>query len=341
MNSFSTQFDIDGQMVGVGCPVYIIAEAGVAHFGSEEQAYQLVDLAKGAGANAVKFQVFDIDAMISKESFEWKQRLGPRQLPYQAFERIQKYCYKKGITFFATAHDEPSLEFLESINVPVYKVGSGEVGNWPYLKRVADIGKPLIFSTGMYHQNQISEALDIIHSSGNVNVAALHCVTDYPTSANDASLGNIKLIRDSFDVVAGYSDHTMGYHLPLVSVALGASIIEKHITLDYNIPNAQDWKVSCGPDNFEQFIQQVRDVELAMLTRMTGPTKNEKNSMYWAGKSLVAARNIPQGNIITESDIVAKRPGSGISPSRTGEVLGKKTKVAIDFDDIIKLENFD
>lgn len=338
---FNKRFDIDGRAVGDGAPVYIIAEAGVAHFGSEEKAYRLVDLATEACADAVKFQVFDVEEMISKDAEEWRARLGSRQLGYDAFERIQKYCQHKGITFFATAHDEPSLDFLDTLNVPVYKIGSGEVGNWAFVERVASRGKPVILSTGMYRQEQIGEALRTMESTGNMNLAILHCVTDYPAAPHDIALGNIELIRDRFSVVTGYSDHTAGYHIPLAAIALGARIIEKHITLDYNVPNAQDWKVSCGPDNLKTFVSQVRDIEAAMTTRTDGPTENEKRSILWASKSLVTRRDIAVGHVINQEDLCSKRPGNGISPSRIEEILGRVAKRALPQDAMIKLEDLE
>lgn len=341
MPTFNANFDIDGKRVGEDAPVYIIAEAGVAHFGSEEKAYRLIDLAADARADAVKFQVFNVDAMISKDSYEWRERLGSRCLPYDAFERIQKYCAKKEITFFATAHDEPSLDFLGTLNVPVYKIGSGEVGNWPFVKRVAACGKPVILSTGMYRPEQIGEALHAMAAIGNRNVAVLHCVTDYPASPRDIALGNVKLIRDRFDVIAGYSDHTAGYHIPLAAVALGARIVEKHITLDYNVPNAQDWKVSCGPDNLKAFVSEVRDVEAAISTRIDGPTENEKRSFLWASKSLVARHDIAPGQIIGEKDLCSKRPGNGISPSRIDEIVGRVAKRGLGRDVVIRLEDLE
>ena len=294
--------------------------------GNEEKAYQLVDLAAEAGADAVKFQVFDVDEMIAKESQEWKRRLLSRQLPYRSFERIQAYCLEKKITFFATAHDEPSLEFLATLDVPVYKVGSGEVGNWPYLYKVASQGKPVIFSTGMYRMEQIAEALEVVAKSSNPDVAVLHCVARYPTPPTEVNLENIAKIRERFQVISGYSDHTSGFHIPLASVALGANIVEKHISLDFNIPNAQDWKVSCGPHDLNHFITQVREIEAALSSREEGPTEAELESMTWAGKSLVARHDIEKNSVITKDDLLAKRPGTGISPSKLDKVIGRRTK---------------
>lgn len=341
MSMFNSRFDIDGRPVGENSPVFIIAEAGVAHFGSEEKAYRLVDLAADAGADAVKFQVFDVDAMIAAESPEWRERLASRQLPYVAFERIRRYCIDRNITFFATAHDEPSLDFLGSLDVPVYKIGSGEVGNWRFIERAAGFGKPIIFSTGMYRQEQISEALKTIAATGNRDAAVLHCVTAYPASPCDIALGNVAMISERFRVVTGYSDHTAGYHIPLAAVALGAKIIEKHITLDYDVPNAQDWKVSCGPDNLRTFVAQVRDIEATLTVRRIGPTEAEQRSMLWASKSLVTRRDIAPGEVLQEQDICAKRPGNGIPPFQMGMVLGRVVKRSLPRDAVITLEDFE
>lgn len=335
---FSERFEIDGRPVGGGCPVYVIAEAGVAHFGNEEKAYRLVDLAADAGADAVKFQVFDVDALISSALPDWRDRLSSRQLPYEAFRRIQTYSRHKGVTFFATAHDEPSLDFLTTLDVPVYKVGSGEVGNWPFLQRVASLGKPVVFSTGMFQRDQVGEALNAVREAGNPDVAVLHCVTRYPTPPEEVSLGNMQWIRENHHVITGYSDHTRGFHFPLAAVALGARIIEKHITLDYDVPNAQDWKVSCGPDDLGIFIQQLREIEAGLGMRPLGPTAGERDSLVWASKSLVPVRDIPAGTVLQIADLVGKRPGTGISPSRIGEVVGKATKVNLVRDQVIEWE---
>jgi N,N'-diacetyllegionaminate synthase len=339
--SFAHRFEISGRAVGADARVYVIAEAGVAHFGNEEKAYKLVDLAVKAGADAVKFQVFDVDALIAAELTEWKQRLRSRQLPYEAFARIQTYCRRCGITFFATAHDEPSLDFLSSLDVPVYKVGSGEIGNWPYLRRVAGLGKPLIFSTGMYNFEQIGEALEVVRSAGNAEVVVLHCITRYPTPPAEASLGNIRAIRERYEVISGYSDHTAGFHIPLAAVALGARVVEKHITLDYNVPDAQDWKVSCGPADLHVFISQLRDIEASLARKDEVPSEGEQQSLAWAGKSLVTARALPAGSVLERSDVLAKRPGTGIAPARIDEVVGRRAKRALEPDVVLAWEDLE
>lgn len=336
---FNHCFKIADSSVGDNCPVYIVAEAGVAHFGNEEKAYRLVDLAAQAGADAIKFQIFDVDALISNESPEWRERLGSRVLPYESFRRIQCYCRDKKIVFFATAHDEKSLDFLLELDAPVYKVGSGEVGNWPYLQRIAALDKPLILSTGMYHPKQVVKALEIVSKAGNRNLALLHCVTRYPVPPQEAALGNIASLREKFHVVTGYSDHTSGFHFPLVAVALGARIVEKHITLDYNVPNAQDWKVSCGPADLGEFVRQIREIEVGLGTRESGPTQGERESLTWAAKSLVPKRDIKKGEVIAAADLVSKRPGTGISPSEIEQVIGRRARVDIPEDRLIQWEH--
>jgi N,N'-diacetyllegionaminate synthase len=341
MMPFASRFEVAGRAVGEGAPVFVIAEAGVAHFGSEEKAYRLVDLAVQGGADAVKFQIFDVDALISQELPDWRERLSSRQLPYDAFARIQAYSRDKGITFFATAHDEPSLEFLASLDVPLYKVGSGEVGNWPFLQRVASLGKPMIFSTGMYRLEQVEQALTALTTTGNPEVAVLHCVTRYPTPPEEVSLGNMVRLRERFPVITGYSDHTRGFHFPLAAVALGARIIEKHISLDFDVPNAQDWKVSCGPHDLAEFIRQLREVEAGLDVRATGPTAGERESLAWAAKSLVLARSLPAGARLAPTDLASKRPGTGISPARIADVVGRTLRTALPRDKVLNWEDLE
>lgn len=335
---FSKTFDIAGRTVGEHCPVYIVAEAGVAHFGSVEKAKDLVDLAVNANVDAVKFQVFKTGELICAESEEWIGRLSSKELPYEAFVDISRYCKEKGITFFATAHDEASLDFLDELDVPVYKIGSGEVDNWPFIKKVAGKGKPVILSTGMYTWEQIEKAVEIFDEANNPDLAILHCVTSYPT---DPDLVNLRAINTilRLGVIAGYSDHTRGFHFPLAATALGAAIIEKHITLDFDVPNAQDWKVSCGSDDLHLMVDQIREIEVGLGHGEKEPCHAEKKSLAWARKSLVAACDIAAGQAITRDILVSKRPGSGISPADTEKVTGKKLVVDIRKDTVITWEH--
>jgi N-acetylneuraminate synthase/N,N'-diacetyllegionaminate synthase len=335
---FSETFKIAGRSVGWGQPIFIVAEAGVAHFGSLEKARAFVDLAVLAGADAIKFQIFKTNELVSQEAQDWIERLKPKELPFEGFQEIQAYCREKGIIFFATAHDEPSLEFLDSLDVPVYKIGSGEVANWPFLEKVASGGKPVILSTGMYTLEEIGQALATFAVTGNPDVAVLHCVTRYPTPAPEVNLRAMQTIQETFDVFTGYSDHTEGIHFPLAAATLGAKIIEKHISLDFNVPNAQDWMVSCGSNDLPLLVKHIRDIEVGLGSGIKAPSTGEQASLLWARKSLVAARDIREGEVITADLLQAKRPGTGIPPARFGEVVGRRAKVEICKDRIIRWE---
>ncbi len=339
MYKFSENIRIADRLIGDHHPLFIIAEAGVSHFGSLEKAKRLVDLAVEAKADAVKFQIYRTEELISKESFEWIGRLKTKELPFEAFHKIKSYCESRGIIFFATAHDKKSLECLDDLDVPVYKIGSGEIDNWSFLKLVASRGKPVILSTGMYTMKKISQALDTFMEVDVRDIALLHCVTQYPTPPQDVNLRAMESIRKKFNIIVGYSDHTEGYHFPLVAAALRASIIEKHISLDFNVPNAQDWKVSCGPEDFCLMVKQIREIEEGMGSGIKKPGRNEMKSIAWARKSLIAADEIVEGETITHTKIAFKRPGTGIPPCDVDKVIGKKATKTIHKDMMIKWED--
>lgn len=339
--NWSKAFTIAHRAVGEGAAVFIIAEAGVAHFGSLKRAFELVDLAVEAGADAVKFQIFRTNELISSVSPEWRNRMQAKELSTKDFWEIKHYCATKGIPFLATAHDEPSLGELDDLDVPAYKIGSGEVKNWQFLGKVAGRGKPVILSTGMYTLKDISKALEVIAQTGNPDLAILHCVTAYPTPPNEVNLLAIKTIRETFDAVTGYSDHTVGYHFPLAAVTLGAKIIEKHITLDFDIPNAQDWKVSCGPENLHLMVSEIREIEAGLGTGVKEPGSTEQKSLDWARKSLVAAYDILPGEVLTSEKIKFKRPGTGIMPADAEKVIGRRVRVEIQRDSLILWEHLE
>jgi N-acetylneuraminate synthase/N,N'-diacetyllegionaminate synthase len=337
-HSFNEEIRIGERVVGKGHPIFIIAEAGVAHFGSLNKARKLVDLAASAGADAVKFQVFQTAALVSSACPEWRRRLASRELPLEAIRDIRDYCIDRGIPFFATAHDLESLDWLDELGVCFYKVGSGEVRNWSYLEEIARRGKPVFLSTGMYTLDDVARALGIFAEAGNADLVVLHCVTSYPTPVVEVNLRAMDTIREVFRVITGYSDHTQGFHVPLAAAARGAKVLEKHISLDFNVPDAQDWKVSCGPHDFKTFVDQVREVEASLGSGIKVPSPAEKASLVWARKSLVAARRIPAGTIITLDDLTCKRPGTGIAPSEMNVVLGRTAEQDIPEDTLIQPE---
>lgn len=261
---FAPSFSIAGRPVGQDAPCYVIAEAGVAHFGSVDKARALVDLAVQAKADAVKFQHFRSERLVGPSAPDWRDRLKSRELSDDEMLRTAEYARKRGMTFICTGHDEPSLEFLDrTVGVPAFKIGSGEVENWPFIADIARRGKPVILSTGMYSLELIEQALNVLSENGCTEAAVLHCVTSYPADPSTINLDVMRQIRQFFAGPVGYSDHTAGTAVPLAAVALGANVIEKHIALDFNVPDAQDWKVSCGPDDLVEFVADVRAVSAA------------------------------------------------------------------------------
>ena len=303
-----------------------------------EKARRLIDLAVDAKADAVKFQVFDIDCLISKEANDWKERLAGRTLSAEDFGELKVYCEKRGIIFLATAHDDFGLGVLESLKIDAYKIGSGERKNWEFIREVGKCGKPVILSTGMYEMEDVETAIKILRDSGNNDVAILHCTTVYPTSPSEVNLNTIRAFKDRFGGVVGYSDHSQGFHISLAAAALGADVIEKHISLDFNVPNAQDWKVSCGPETLPIFINQVREIEIALGTIGKPISESEKLGREWACKSLVFAHDHKVGDQISSTSLTTKRPGTGISPDRVAEIIGKTLKVNVTADSLLRWE---
>jgi len=323
-NNFKSVFKIGSHFLGKGYPCFIIAEAGVSHFGNINKAFMLVDAAVDAGADAVKFQIFKTEEMISVESPEWIARMKPKELPLSAFIEIRDYCKEKGIIFFATAHDPKSFEELTQIDPPCIKIGSGEVQNYEFYRLAALYRKPIILSTGMFLKDNIIQVLKVLAESGCSEVALMHCVTEYPTPPGDINLRMIQTLKSLFPGPVGYSDHAATYDIAAASVLLGANLIEKHITLEKNIPDAQDWKVSCTPGELVEFVSSVRRLEAALGKGEFKLTDGEKKSMRWARKSIVAARDIQEGEVINKDDITFKRPGTGISPANVESVVGKR-----------------
>lgn len=330
MIDFPSHIEIAGRRIGPGEPCYVIAEAGVSHFGEMDKAWRLIDLAVSSGSDIFKTQHFRTDCLVGASAPEWRERLRSKELPDEAIRAMRDRCRKVGIPFFCTAHDEITLDYLASnLDVPAFKIGSGEVENWPFLAKVARYGKPIVLSTGMYTIGQILEAIHILYDNGCKSLAILHCVTSYPADPAQVNLKVMQQIREFFPGPVGYSDHTVGTAVPLAAVALGADIIEKHITLDRDVPNAQDWKVACDPSNFQRFVAAIREVEAARGGQPKALSEEEQHSLLWARKSLTAFEDIPAGSILKDSMLLAQRPGTGIPPSMLTSVLGCKTRSQI------------
>jgi len=335
MKTLSTSVRLGSRIVGPGQPAFIIAEIGVNHFGNIELARHLIDMAVMARVDAVKFQIFKTENLVSSYEKEWFTRLKIKELPFEAFRDLKEYCSTKGILFFATAHDEESLFFLDTLDPPFYKIGSGEIQNLEYLKTIAARKKPVILSTGMYSMEDVEQAVETFLSAGNSQLILLHCVTCYPTMPEEVNLKAMSTLREKFGCPVGYSDHTIGYDIVLAAVSLGADVIEKHITINTQALGSQDSLVSVEEKELIRMVNSIRRIEAAMGTGIKQPVDREKASLTWARKSIVAAVDIAKGKIITRELLSFKRPGTGIPPEQIKQLLGKRAQRDIRKDSLI------
>ena len=329
--------------------VYIIAEAGDNHNGDFNTALKLVDVAKRAGADCVKFQTFVTEEIISKyaemaeyqkkntgkeeSQFEMVKRL---ELSFDEFRKIKEYCDRVGIQFLSTPFDLKSVDFLNELGVPFFKIPSGEITNYPYLIKIAHTGKPVVMSTGMCEPDEILAAINVLEKNGSGEITLLHCNTEYPTPLKDVNLYAMRTMKKMFGKKVGYSDHTKGIEVPVAAVALGACVIEKHFTLDKNMPGP-DHKASLEPDELGRMVKNIRNIEIALGDGVKRVSESERKNIAIARKSIVARRNIQEGEILTEENLAVKRQGTGINPMQWMEVLG--TRAVRDFkeDELIEI----
>ena len=328
--------------------VLIIAEAGVNHNGSLETAFRLVDAAKEAGADCIKFQTFKSENLVSyqaakaayqvRETGESSQleMLKKLELSFDDFLKLKDYCDALGICFLSTPFDFDSIDFLNTLEMPFWKIPSGEVTNLPYLMKIAGTGKPVVMSTGMCELSEIGAAVKVLRENGTGDIRLLHCNTEYPTPYEDVNLNAMLTLKNTFHLDVGYSDHTAGTEVAIAAAALGATIIEKHFTLDRGM-EGPDHKASLEPDEIKAMITSIRRIERAMGTGEKKPSSSERKNIPAARKSIVAKRNIEAGEVLTEDNITLKRPGTGISPMRWYEVLGQKAIRAFAADEQIEL----
>lgn len=327
----------------------IIAEAGVNHNGDIKLAKRLVDEAKLAGADIIKFQTFISDKVVSKnaEKAEYQKNnlkkeenqlemVRKLELSFEEFEKIYAYCKEKDIKFMSTAFDFDSIEFLDKIGMDIWKVPSGEITNLPYLIKIANLHKPVILSTGMSSMEEIRKCIQILKENGSGEITVLHCTTEYPAPFQDVNLKAMITIKDEFGVKVGYSDHTLGIEVPIAAVALGATVIEKHFTLDRNM-EGPDHKSSLEPPELENMVDCIRNVELALGDGIKQPAESEKKNLAIVRKSIVANKNIKAGEVFTKENITVKRPGNGISPMQWFDVLGKVASRDFEEDELIEI----
>jgi N-acetylneuraminate synthase/N,N'-diacetyllegionaminate synthase len=339
--------------IGSGHPCFIIAEAGVNHNGRLDLALKLVDTAVASGADAVKFQTFKAEAVVTvaapkadyqqqttgedESQLDMIRRL---QLSYEQFKEIKEYCDKKRIIFLSTPFDHDSVDFLDNLGVAAFKISSGEITNFPLLKHISGKGKPIILSTGMSYLEEVEQALQAIYHSDNRNVVLLHCISNYPADPADVNLRAMHTMATAFRVPVGYSDHTLGIEVSLAAVALGACVIEKHFTLDCTMVGP-DHHVSLEPNELATLVKGIRTIEAAQGNGIKKPAISEKNTADVARRSLVAACDIEAGTVLTEKCIAIKRPGTGLPPSMREYLIGKKARRLIPADTVLMMEYFE
>lgn len=332
--------------------VLIIAEAGVNHNGSMEIAKQLVDAAVEAGVDIIKFQTFKAEKLVSKaaKQAEYQKKnigdgndsqyemLKKLELSEKDHEELMAYCKEKGIRFWSTAFDFESMDYLHSLGLGLWKIPSGEITNYPFIRKIASYGEDVIMSTGMCEMMDIQNAMDVLLRYGirKEQITLLHCNTQYPTPYQDVNLNAMASIKHEFDIQVGYSDHTSGIEVPIAAVALGAKIIEKHFTIDRNLPGP-DHKASLEPYELKAMVSAIRHIEQALGDGIKRVSDSEKANISVARKSIVAACSIKKGELLTEENLTVKRPATGLSPMLWDEVVGTIAIKDYEEEDLIQL----
>jgi N,N'-diacetyllegionaminate synthase len=331
--------------------VIIIAEAGVNHNGSMTLAKKLIDAAADAGADYVKFQTFKAERLVSKRApkaeyqknnsqdnnesqFDMLRKL---ELTEADHHELKRYATERSIKFFSTAFDEEGLDFLESLSMDMFKIPSGEITNLPYLRKIAGKKKPTILSTGMSDLSEVEAAVTVLCENGlsRQDITILHCNTEYPTPFEDVNIKAMLSIRDALKTKVGYSDHTMGIEVPIAAVALGAVCIEKHFTLDRSM-EGPDHKASLEPNELKSMVTAIRHIEQALRgSGVKSPTPSEKKNIAIARKSIHLRRDLPKDHLLSEADLIMKRPGTGISPMDLPKIIGKRLTDHLEADTLL------
>ena len=335
--------------IGLGKPCFIIAEAGVNHNGDINLAKKLVDVAVNAGADAVKFQTFKAEGVVTKNTdiapyakrnigMNLKQydMIKKMELTYDEFKKLKKYCDKKNIIFLSTPHSLDAIDFLEDL-IPAYKFGSGDLTNIPALEYAAKKHKPMILGTGMAALSEIRTTVHAIRKTGNNDIILLHCTTNYPCPFNEVNLRAMLTMQNTLNCLVGYSDHTLGVTVPIMASTLGAVVVEKHFTINKNLPGP-DHKASLEPEELKTMVTAIRNVEIILGSYTKKPTVSEKKNINLVRKSIVAKKDIKKGVIVRKDMLDFKRPADGLSPSVINDIIGKKTKQIIKKDEKIQLK---
>lgn len=329
--------------------VFVIAEAGVNHNGKLEIAKQLIDAANEAGADAVKFQTFQAEKLVcknvrkaeyqiantknSESQYDMLKRL---EISAQEHKELIGYCNKKGILFLSTPFDIDSIKMLECLHMPIFKIPSGEITNFPYLREIAQLQKKVILSTGMSTLSEVKSAVGVLKKYGSQDITLLHCNTQYPTPESDVNLLAMEKMHRETGLPVGYSDHTQGIEVALAAVALGACVIEKHFTISRNM-EGPDHKASLEPEELKQLVISIRKIEKALGSDLKCVSPSEQDNRDIVRKSIVAAQSIKKNEKFTENNLTTKRPGTGISPMRWDEIIGQTANKDFDVDEMIQL----
>lgn len=336
-----SEIQIAGRQIGPGHPCFIIAEAGVNHNGDMTLAQKLIDAAASAGAHAVKFQSFSTEALVTESApkADYQERiLGKSESQFAMLKQLEldrdhhfalrAYARERGLIFLSTPFDEGSVDLLEELDVPAFKVSSGDLTNHPLLEKMARTGRPMIVSTGMGTLEEVEAAVDAIRAAGNPPLILLQCVSRYPAEPSTANLRAMATMEKQFGVPVGYSDHTLGIEVPLAAVALGACVLEKHLTLDCTLPGP-DHQASLDPAGFAALVRGVLAVESALGDGCKKPTPDEALTAAVARKSVVSACDIAAGQSLTEASLTIKRPGNGFPPAQRRSLIGRTARVVI------------
>jgi len=345
------EIKIGNKFIGDKHSCFIIAEAGVNHDGDLKKAKKLIDIAKDAGADCVKFQTWITEEIITKDTKQAEyqvkntgkkesqyEMIKKLELSFEQFVELKNYSDKKKILFLSTPDDESSVDFLDGLGVEAFKIGSGEITNLFILKRIAKKGKPIIMSTGMATITEIQDAISIIYNTGNKKLALLHCTSQYPTKFEDVNLNAMITLKNIFNTIIGYSDHTEGILVPQIAVSMGAKIIEKHFTYDKNALGP-DHRCSLNPNELKEMITDIRKVELIMGESDKKPTNEENELKKLVRKTVVAKLDIPKGELITKNMLTVKRSPGNLEPKELYRVIGKISQNDIKKDEPIRLND--
>lgn len=329
--------------------IFVIAEAGVNHNGNIDLARKLVDVAVTAGADAVKFQTFKAENLVCRSACKADYQMETTDQEESQFDMLKKleltpkmheqlidYCRQKGIMFLSTPFDTDSLYYLIRCGIGIIKISSGEITNYPFLREIGRTGKKVIISSGMSALDEVRDAVKALTENGSGGITVLHCNTEYPTPYADVNLRAMLTLKEKLGVDVGYSDHTKGIEVPIAAAALGASVIEKHFTLDKNMPGP-DHKASLEPAELQAMVSAIRNIESALGNGRKEPSKSEKKNIAIARKSIVAKCDIETGEVFTEDNLTTKRPGTGISPMQWNQVVGRRAKRKFNSDELIEI----